>query len=552
MSEFAAGLTKSQAAAVLEGDNLFLKACPGAGKTRSVAARSAMLASKGKSLALLSFTRVGAAEIAETIVRDHGVPLTDRHFVGTLHAFLSRYVLRPFGHLITGSPDAMSIDDEEILARAPTGLRVSDFEYGVDGELRRIRRTMVRPDEVHEMALVRRTMAKIGVVNFSDAISVSLQVLQVFPGIARALAERFDEMIIDEAQDTNRLLLACVRELKNAGLKSLILVGDYDQAIYEFNGSHPDGCQKLADEVGLAARELRENFRSSQAICNMTAAIRGGSDPDIAAGDNRDLDITPVVLLYRPGSHGELPSRFRSLVRDAEATIQSAAILVRQASFAADISGIDHPTTPTWFRPLIAARSGRALTIENYRSLEELILRRTFSGGRRPTGLDRGLIRTHAVGLMSNLPPLQGDLAEWGSSALDLLDQTARELSPLTTTKLPLISPPANWRGVDAAVFRDREDTATEIATIHSVKGRSIDAVMLVAQVPERDFHKPNASVWSAGVGGERADMEEELRLGYVALTRARMLASVALPTSTRESVLRRWYAAGFELDDVH
>lgn len=511
-----------------------------------------MLASEEKSLALLSFTRVGAAEIAEAILRDHGVPLTDRHFVGTLHAFLFRYVLRPFGHLITESPDAMSIDDDEISARAPTGLKTGDFEYGVDGELRRIRKNMVRPDEVQEMASFRNAMAKSGVVNFSDAISVSLQVLLRFPEVAHALADRFDEVIIDEAQDTNELLLACVRALKNAGLKSLVLVGDYDQAIYEFNGSVPEGCQTLADEVGLDTRELRENFRSSQVICDMTAAIRGGSDPDIAAGPYRDLVITPVVLLYEPGSHGELPARFRALVRDTSAPIQTAAALVRKASFAGEISGLSQPFVPNPFKPLISARSGRTLTIDDYRSVEELILRRTFRGARRPTGLDRGLLRARAVGLMASLPPLQGDLAEWGSSAIGLLDAVAREISPMTASTLPPIRPPQTWRGVNADVFLEGANAETEIATIHAVKGRSIDAVLLVAQVPEEDFHTPNASVWSAAVGGHRADMVEELRLGYVALTRARMLASVALPTSTRPGVVARWYAAGFQLDEGH
>lgn len=552
MNRFDSTLSQFQAAAVLEGNDLFLKACPGAGKTRSVAARAAMLASEGKSLALLSFTRVGATEIAEAILRDHGVPLTDRHFVGTLHAFLFRYVLRPFGHLITQSPDAMSIDDDEISARAPTGLKASDFEYGVDGQLRRIRKNMVRPDEVQEMAAVRSAMAKSGVVNFSDAISVSLQVLLGFPEIAGALADRFDEVIIDEAQDTNELLLACVRVLKSAGLESLVLVGDYDQAIYEFSGSVPDGCQILADEVALDTRELRENFRSSQMICDMTAAIRGGSDPDIAAGPNSDLRIAPVVLLYEPGSHGDLAARFRALIRDTPAPIETSAVLVRKASFAAEISGLSQPFTPNAFKPLISARSGRALTIEDYRSIEDLILRRTFPGVRRPTGLDRGLIRANAVGLIASLPSLEGDLAVWGSSATSLLDAVARELSPVTTTSLAPIHPPQSWRGVNAAVFRESTHAETEIATIHAVKGRSIDAVMLVAQIPEESYQAPNASVWSAAVGGHRAEMTEELRLGYVALTRARMLAAVALPTSTTPVVLARWCAAGFKLSALN
>lgn len=546
MSTFAKALSEAQAAAVLGGTNLFLKACPGAGKTRSVAARAAMLASQGQVLALLSYTRVGAAEIGETIVREHGVPLSDQHYIGTLHSFLIRYVLRPFGHLITGSSEAMSIDDEEVEAKAPTGLRAREFEYGVDGQMRRVRGTIVRPDEVIEMAGVRKSIAQAGLVNFSDAISISLQVLLNFPEIARALAARFDEIVIDEAQDTNQLLLACIQTLVRSGLKSLLLVGDYDQAIYEFNGSVPSGCEALAIEVGLETRELRENFRSSQVICDMTAAIRGGGQPDIAAGSFKDVKIAPTLFLYQPGSHGGLAARFDRFVKDSGAPVQSSAILVRQVKFAEAISGSSRPFVPNAFKTLVEVASGKPLTIDDYRAIEDVIVRRTFAGGRRPTGLDRSLIRARAVQLVTGLPALEGDLHVWATNAVQQLDSIARELSPVTTSALAPMAAPASWRATDASMLRVGELQGPVIQTVHSVKGRSIDAVLLVAQVPEQSFHQSNAEVWSSAVGRPRAEMVEELRLGYVALTRARAIAAVALPSITPRRIVDRWLQAGF------
>lgn len=552
MTDFARSLSEAQASAVLEGTNLFLKACPGAGKTRSVAARAAKLVHEGKSLALLSYTRVGAAEIAETITRDYGVPLTDQNFVGTLHSFLFRYVLRPFGHLITGAADALVIDNDEVESRAPAGLRARDFEYGVDGSLRRARGRLSRPDEVIEMAEVRASAARAGFVNFTDAISISLQVLRMYPQVAQALALRFDEMLIDEAQDTNELLLACIRELHRAGLRSLVLIGDYDQAIYEFNGSNPDACERLAAEVGLETRELRENFRSSQLICNVTAAIRGASEPDLAVGPFKDVTFPPTLLTYDRGSERVLIDRFRRLIADSGLAISSAAALVRRSDFAERLAGSTRPYLPDSYKPLLAAARGQSLTMDDYKSVEDLILRRTYSGSRRPMGLDRTLIRSRAVRLIADLPPLAGDLAQWAADSVAALDAVARELSPMTTSRLPPMTPPGSWRGLDAAVFSAPEPTDVEVATIHQVKGRSIDAVMLVAQVPEQNFHTPNAHVWSSAVGRARAEMNEELRLGYVALTRARQIAVVAVPSSTSHQVVDRWFRAGFVPDRDH
>lgn len=543
-------LSDAQRLAMLQGSNFFLKACPGAGKTRSVAARAAIMAEQGKHLALLSYTRIGAREIADAVVRDFGVPLGDAHFVGTLHSFLVRYVLRPFGHLITGSVVPMAIDNEDVLAAMPPGLKAGDFEYDAGGTLVRVRGSQSQPDELDLVGRVRSSLARSGIVGFSDAVSISLQVLLRFPDVARALTQRFDEVLVDEAQDTSDLLLQSLHAIKDAGLRSLVLVGDYDQAIYEFNGSLPEGCEKLARDVGLETRELRENFRSSQVICNMTAVVRGDSTPDIAAGPDRAVAIPPTLVTYAPGAHAELPARFLEILAAHEIPASGAAILVRNRDFAASLEGIVRPAVPATFRELMSAASAVAPSMDVFQELEDLVLRRTFGGGNRPAGLDRLLVRTAAVQLLRSLPALEGDLHDWGVAAVTELDRAAKGLSPVTTSKLAPINPPAHWKGTPANYFIARAPNQLEITTIHGAKGRSIDAVMLVAQVPAESFHTPNATTWSAAIANPGAPKREELRLGYVALTRAKRLAVLAIPDNTRQEVVDRWLRAGFALAD--
>jgi len=108
------------------------------------------------------------------------------------------------------------------------------------------------------------------------------------------------------------------------------------------------------------------------------------------------------------------------------------------------------------------------------------------------------------------------------------------------------VTQPAHWKGTPADYFIARAPNRLEITTIHGAKGRSIDAVMLVAQVPAESFHTPNATAWSEAIANPSAPKVEELRLGYVALTRAKRLAVLAIPNDTRQQVVDRWLRAGF------
>ena len=104
---------------------------------------------------------------------------------------------------------------------------------------------------------------------YDDAMYWSLLVLRRFPAVAAAVAGRFDELLVDEAQDTSELQLACLVELCTTDrLRSLVLVGDLEQSIYSFQGATP---QELADVVrhrNLTPMSLVENHRSSQHLCD--------------------------------------------------------------------------------------------------------------------------------------------------------------------------------------------------------------------------------------------------------------------------------------------
>jgi len=82
--------------------------------------------------------------------------------------------------------------------------------------------------------------------------------------------------------------------------------------------------------------------------------------------------------------------------------------------------------------------------------------------------------------------------------------------------------------------------------TVHDVKGESHEAVLLAVQ--PRHGQTNQAGLWSAPLLGEEVEeaQREELRIAYVALTRAERYCAVALPTNVDTASLEAYLGAGF------
>jgi DNA helicase II / ATP-dependent DNA helicase PcrA len=128
-------LSTEQRNALLGNSDVFLTACPGSGKTHSVAGRVAWLTSEDKRIALLSHTNVGAEEIARSISETYGRSLGPNNYVGTIHSFISKYTLQPFGHIETGAPTRVVIDLDRVRLEDPPGVDSTSYRFRPDGSL---------------------------------------------------------------------------------------------------------------------------------------------------------------------------------------------------------------------------------------------------------------------------------------------------------------------------------------------------------------------------------------------------------------------------------
>jgi DNA helicase-2/ATP-dependent DNA helicase PcrA len=98
-------------------------------------------------------------------------------------------------------------------------------------------------------------------IDFDDQKLRALNCLKAQPSVLAIVQRRFDEILVDEFQDINRLDFALIKQI--AEKCRLVVTGDDDQAIYGFRGCSPHYIIDLATHLGrdIHSIELRRNYR---------------------------------------------------------------------------------------------------------------------------------------------------------------------------------------------------------------------------------------------------------------------------------------------------
>jgi DNA helicase-2/ATP-dependent DNA helicase PcrA len=314
-----ATLNDEQRAAVFHGaahdaPPLLIHAGAGTGKTLTLAARVARLVRDGvdpQRLLLLTFSRRAAQAMQQRAGRllqralgqPAGGPLPQLPWAGTFHAVAAR-LLREYAARI-GLSDHFTIadraDSEDLLGwvRDELGFARLHKRFPLKGTCLAIHSRAVNACEPladvlaarfpwcagweAELRALQRAYAaekqRQRVLDYDDLLLYWHAMLEV-PALAAALSARFDHVLVDEYQDTNRLQAAILYRLKPDG-RGLTVVGDDAQAIYSFRAAEPRCLREFPGrfEPPAAVLPLQRNYRSSDEIlraCNAVLAAAPG------------------------------------------------------------------------------------------------------------------------------------------------------------------------------------------------------------------------------------------------------------------------------------
>jgi DNA helicase II / ATP-dependent DNA helicase PcrA len=116
-------------------------------------------------------------------------------------------------------------------------------------------------------------LLKAGAMDFDDLLVNTVELFRQFPEVLESYQRRFRHVLVDEYQDTNRVQNELVLML-SAQSGDVCVVGDADQSIYKFRGADMRNIVEFEDAFpDVTVVLLEQNYRSSQTILDAANAV---------------------------------------------------------------------------------------------------------------------------------------------------------------------------------------------------------------------------------------------------------------------------------------
>ncbi|NBI12943.1 DNA helicase II [[Haemophilus] felis] len=620
IAELLDGLNDKQREAVAAPlGNYLVLAGAGSGKTRVLTHRIAWLIaveqiSEGSIMAV-TFTNKAAAEMRHRIEHTLANYSNQRLFgmwIGTFHSIAHR-LLRAH-HLDVNLPQDFQIldsEDQQRLIKRLLKLHHFDEKNFPPKQacwyINHKKDEGLRPHQIDDSDHFEKEWIKIyqiyqdtcdrsGLVDFAELLLRAYELFLKKPLILQRYQQRFQHILVDEFQDTNKIQYAWIKLLAGTQGKVMI-VGDDDQSIYGWRGAEVENIQRfLKDFTGASIIRLEQNYRSTGNILQSANHLIANNDDRMGKnlwteGDKgepvgiyaafNELDealfvssqikqwvenggkLNDCAVLYRSNSQSrvleealirsQIPYRIyggmrffeRQEIKDALAYLRLIANAQDDAAFE---RVINTPARGIGDRTLDLLRN---LTRERSVTLwqaTQLAIQENILSGRAATALMRFMELIHSLARDTEEMPLfaQADFVIKHSGLYDMYQQEKGEkgearienLEELVNACKEFIKPDDADEMSDLSAFLTHasleagEQQASphqeyvEMMTLHSAKGLEFPRVFITGM--EENIFPSYRSLEEPG------RLEEERRLAYVGITRAREKLTLCYAESRR------------------
>lgn len=528
-----------RAAAEIEEGPLLIVAGPGTGKTRTLTHRLAHLIEKGadpRRCLAITFTRRAAAELAERLEdllgeRARGIAVRTFHGLG--------FDILRAEHELLDLPAGFRIADAALAAEilgGRFGLSRAEARRTLEalGGTRRRRLFGGRVEgEVPRLSIetYRSLLADAGYVDLEDLLVLPVELFDDEPERAAAWQRRFDHLAVDEYQDVDPVQYRLLRQIAPAS-GNLCAIGDPDQSIYRFRGADVAFFLRFHEDFPAARTvELERNYRSQPAIVEAAkAAVAPGTllpGRQLAAASGKPP--SPLVLLEGEDERGEAALVVRAIEQ----------LLGGLSHYALDsgrISSGHRPLEQFSFDDIAILYRTGAQAAHFEEALDKLGIPYQRRSHERLIERDEVRWLLHHLTLLRDQGAAAASVADWLRLAAQAAPHAAASggaggaasgapSAAKLEEALQLLAPLAQKRGADLDAFLGDLATGAEVdtwdpraervslLTLHASKGLEFPVVFLAGcddgLLPFRYF-------------AEEADLDEERRLFFVGLTRAK------------------------------
>ena len=277
--------SQKEAAMTVDGPLLIL-AGAGSGKTKTITTRLAYLLSLGIDPAntlTLTFTNKAAEEM-----RNRALSMIERPsyppLLCTFHKFgllFLRFYITKLGR--KNSFNVIDTDDKnrivktfcEELPHSTVSHAISNFKNNLISpqEAAKDADSEIQKEIASVYGKYENYIAQNNLVDFDDLLLLPYTILKEFPEVAEESSKKYQYIMVDEYQDTNRLQLELLKKLCSTHT-NLCVVGDDDQSIYSFRGAVIENILFFANMFeGAKEVKLEENYRCGRNILEIANSV---------------------------------------------------------------------------------------------------------------------------------------------------------------------------------------------------------------------------------------------------------------------------------------
>jgi len=560
-------------------EHVFVKACPGAGKTEVVGLKTSYEINRWDNifngLAVLTFTNNAADVITARAKQFLGVDrISSPHYIGTFDSWLHSYLAHPFSYLYTdyqghnGDRSITVIEDSSsssfldkycaeigVIPKPRANQYYFDFSKksyvfssGIITTDNKRNALELTKEHSSELNRAKYKFWRNGYATYQDIEIISLALLLKYD-LAERLSSRFPFIIVDECQDLSWIQLEILDSLIEKGT-IVHFVGDLNQSIYDFKSVDPQHVRDFVETHKFKTVALSDNFRSCQPIVDVSQQIISGNA--VVGVYPQKLDKPCICIKYDRQTPSSVISKFEELLVEYNISFENSAVLIRNW---------DHADV------LVPSRRRKAL------STSQLLASALFywtSGSRSYLGDALILAGAFVSKTYFNSQPCRGktyyysptmvaSTVAWRMFLANLLDslsqpggvadlklpwkqwagEVRKKLSPIIRRCSRLVEiDQIDWgdfsfkalngesgsRVIDTINQSGTSAPQVKVTTVHSVKGQTLDAVLIV-QPPGKRW-KPWAPI-----------KEEDKRVSYVACSRPRKLLAWGVASNSSVNI---------------
>ena len=549
---------KQQLAVIHKSGPAVVLAGAGSGKTTVLTTRVAWLIAEQNvspfAILVVTFTNKAAKEIKERILHATGMHIP---WNGTFHSLCAK-ILRIDGQSVGLGPNFVIYDSQDQLSLLKTIYEQNNFDKdefnikAVQAAISNAKNELLNPEQYGDVAsgtfqkhvakvykIYQYELNKAGAVDFDDLLSKTLQLLQTDQIIREKYQRKYEHVLVDEYQDTNKAQYKLTKILATPQ-NNLFVVGDFCQSIYAWRGADYKNMMQLKQNFPeIQEYRLEQNYRSNQNILDAATQVislnkthpilklwttkpRGNTITNFEADNNyseakkvvqyirqhsADIDLGEIAILYRTNAQS----------RAFEEALMQAGIPYKLIGGTKFYERKEVKDVISYLRYAI-----NDFDLVSYQRISKLGKRRfekfhAWSKQHKPEELATG----NPASLLKDILEVTDYLEKFKRETEENIDRAAN-IEELLAVAVQFETAAQFLENI--ALIQDNEFADTDVAvdnkrsvnlmSLHSAKGLEFEIVFLVGM--EEGLLPHSRSLLDA------EQMEEERRLCYVGITRAK------------------------------